>query len=318
MLKKMPPLIRPRKLKPGATIGIVAPASPMDPENLEKGVRYLESLGYRVAIGRHVYARQGYLAGSDADRAADLQEMFTRPDIDAIFCVRGGFGVLRILHLLDYDAIRANPKILVGYSDITALQLSLFRKTGLITFSGPMVAVEMARGIHPKTEEYFWQILTSGQDRLELPPLAPPFYESHRRGKAVGRLLGGCLSLVSFLIGTPYGPDFSDALLFLEDVGEEPYRIDGRMAHLRYAGILEKAAGLILGKFEDCEPARGKPSLSLDEVLNQYLDTVDVPSVKNFDYGHGKIKHTLPVGLLAELDADEPVLTLMEPAVETT
>ncbi len=311
----MPPLIKPPKLRPHATLGIVAPASPMKPDKLERGVRYLEKLGYRVELGDSVYERNGYLAGTDEQRANDLMRMFVRPDIDAIFCVRGGYGTPRLLNRLDYDLIRRYPKILVGYSDITALQLALFQTCGLITFTGPMVAVEMAdEKLDPRTEEQFWRTLTGDPALPALFPLQEDGWQAKIDRDVRGPLLGGCLSLVSRVLGTPFAPSFEKAILLLEDVGEEPYRIDGYLAHLRNAGILQQIRGAVLGRFEDCEPKSDQPSLSLEQVLSQYFDPLEIPVIYRFDYGHGKIKHTLPIGLPVMMRREPLSLEFVEPA----
>lgn len=285
----------------------------MSPDNLEKGLRYLESLGYRVKVGDAVYERYGYLAGDDERRLNDLHAMFADESVQAVFCVRGGYGTPRLLPRINYDLIAANPKILVGYSDITALQLAIFAKTGLVTFSGPMVAVEMAGTMEPATEEHFWRLLTTRNWDRELIPLGEPACIGNGRGAVTGRLIGGCLSLVSFLIGTPYLPDLTSAILFLEDVGEPPYRIDAYLAHLRNAGIFSRIAGLVFGKFRDCMPEKDKPSLTLEEVLQDYLSQAGKPALLNLDYGHGPLKYTLPIGAPARLDSDRGVLELLAP-----
>ncbi len=308
-------VLRPPRLQPGAGIGVIAPASPMAPENLEKGISYLEKAGYRMVRGQTLTLRRGYLAGEDRARAEDLMSMFQRPDVDAIFCVRGGYGTPRLLRLLDYDLIRRHPKILLGYSDITALQLAIFRRTGLVTFSGPMVAVEMANGILPQTEAALWRVLTDAETAVEFAPLQASSFESWNLREARGPLLGGCLSLVAAVLGTPFAPDFTGAVLLLEDVGEAPYRIDGYLAALKNAGVLESIAAAVIGRFEDCVPEEGKPSLELREVLEDYFLPLNIPVLLNIDYGHGKLKHTFPIGLPVRIDADPPRLMAEMPAV---
>ena len=311
----MPPVIKPPKLRPHATIGIVAPASPMNPEKLERGVRYLEKQGYRVEIGESVHEQRGHLAGPDDRRARDLMRMFERPDIDAIFCVRGGYGTPRLLPLLDYDLIRQHPKILVGYSDITALQLAVLKYTGLVTFTGPMVAVELAdETFDPRTEERFWRMLSGDPAAAEFLPLQEDGWQASVPQEVTGPLIGGCLSLVAAVLGTPYVPSFEGAILLIEDVGEEPYRIDGNLAHLRNAGILQHIRGAVLGRFEDCSPKPNRPSLSLQQVLEDYFEPLGIPLIYQFDYGHGKIKHTLPIGLPVRMRKDPYRLELAEPA----
>ncbi len=296
-------ILFPPKLRPGDTIGIVSPASPMIEERLEKGIAYLQKRGFRVLVGEHVHDRWGYLAGTDEARAADLHAMFANPDVKAIMSTRGGYGTPRLLRLLDYDLIGRNPKILVGYSDLTTLQLAIFAQTGLVTFSGPMVAVEMGKGIDPFTEAHFWPHLLAGETYSAFPSVEDAPLVRVRPGKATGRLLGGCLSMVNPLLGTPYQPDFEGSILVLEDVGEEPYRIDRYLSQFRAAGILEQVAGIIFSQFVDCEPGEN-PSLTLDEILEGYTRDLRIPIVKNFLYGHQDKKLTVPLGALVTLDAD--------------
>ncbi|MCH9008087.1 LD-carboxypeptidase, partial [candidate division KSB1 bacterium] len=240
-------MLRPPKLLVGGTIGIVGPGSPMKPERLVKGIRYLERRGYRVKLGEHIRDVYGYLAGSDVDRARDFNAMFQDPAVDAIICTRGGYGTPRILHKIDYDAVAANPKILVGYSDITGLQLALFARTGLVTFSGPMAAVEMGKGIHAFTEENFWPLVTSTEVDRKLTGNAGPLRTIHA-GTAEGTLLGGNLSLIAALTGTAFLPDLDGTILVIEDIGEEPYQIDRNLSQLRLAGVLQRIAGLPNGR----------------------------------------------------------------------
>jgi len=309
--------LKPFALSPDATIGIVSPAScPADEEIYRQGVRYLNQIGYNVVESDHVLDRRGYLAGEDDDRVDDLNKMLNDPGIDAVFCSRGGYGAPRIIDQIDFEALRKNPKIFVGYSDITSMNLAIWEKTGLVTFSGAMVAVEMGRGIAPFTEQYFWKLLTSVESigLLSNPPgLAIQVFNP---GKVGGKLLGGCLSLINVLLGTPYCPDFKDAILFIEDIDEEPYRVDRYLAQLKLAGILNEVAGIVIGQFIDCDPKDPeKPSLELDEIFQDYFGPLDIPIITNFAYGHGTIKHTMPVGVQAILDTDQGGLIITESAV---
>ncbi len=295
--------IFPPKLKKGDTIGVVSPASPMIAERLEKGIAYLEEKGFQVLLGEHVHDRWGYLAGSDEARVADLHAMFANPEVKAIISTRGGYGTPRLLTLLDYDLIRRNPKFFVGYSDLTTLQLAIFRKTGLVTYSGPMVAVEMGKGIDPFTEAHFWPHLLEGETYPEFPSVdEAPLVPLHP-GKATGTLLGGCLSMVNPVLGTPFQPDFRGSILVLEDVGEEPYRIDRYLSQFRAAGILNEVAGIVFSQFVNCEPG-DDPSLTIDEILIDYTKDLTIPVVKNFLYGHQDKKFTVPLGATVTLDAD--------------
>lgn len=307
---------KPPRLKKNDLIGVVAPASPVtDSSKIERGVRYIESLGYRVVIGRHVEQTTGYLAGPDAGRAADLHEMFRDRNVRAIFCLRGGYGTPRILPLLDYRLIARNPKILVGYSDITALQLALWKKCRLISFHGPMCGVEMAAGIHSVTEERFWELVTSPRkagilrtDQEKPSPLHP--------GTATGRLLGGNLSMVAGILGTPYQPDFKGSLLFLEEVGEEPYRIDRMLMQLINASVISSARAVLTGRFTDCVPSdTSKPSFTVAEILQDTAARSRRPFLSDVPFGHTDMKLTLPIGVRARVDAAAGGLALLEGAV---
>ncbi|MDZ7332167.1 MAG: LD-carboxypeptidase [candidate division KSB1 bacterium] len=310
--------LKPFQLTKNSTIGVVSPAScPADEVQYRQGIAYLESLGYRVVEAAHVLDRRGYLAGNDLDRANDLNAMFRDPHIDAIVCSRGGYGTARLLQCLDYEALGRNPKIFVGYSDITALNLAIWQQTGLVSFSGAMVAVEMGKGIDPFTELHFWRALTSTDPiGLLTNPENNPIQVYHP-GKATGILLGGCLSLINVLLGTPYCPDFRGAILFIEDIDEEPYRVDRYLAQLRLAGILDQVAGVVVGQFTECDPRDPeKPSLTLSEIFDDYLAPLNVPIITNFAYGHGSVKHIMPIGVKAILDTELGGVMIPESAVK--
>lgn len=301
-----------RPIPPKGAIAVIAPAFPPDKEKLEKGIRYLQNKGFSVVRGRSLTARQGYFAGSDALRLDELHDMFANPQVDAIICARGGWGTLRLLEQLDYELIRQNPKALVGYSDITTLQLAVWHKARVPSFSGPMAAVEMGGGILPFTEEHFWgQMLNTQQDyRFEFKQSTAEIW---RDGAASGLLLGGCLSMVAHQLGTPYCPDFNGAILFLEDVGEAPYKIDRYLAQLKMAGVFDGLAGLVLGNFLDCTDDYGVP---VREVLEDYFSAAPYPVVYDFPYGHGMKKFTMPIGVPAQLDTDSATLIVDNPFYE--
>lgn len=307
-------LCKPRALPKNGTIGVIAPASPVDAEKLNRGVRYLESLGYRVEVGRSAYAVEGYLAGDDTARLDDLMEMFTRPDIDAIFCARGGYGSSRLLARIDYAAIARNPKIFVGYSDITALHLALYRHAGLLTFSGPMVAVEFAAGIDSRTEAFFWRLLSDPRPVGQLPA-----WESHpavlRHGEAEGQILAGCLSILASIAGTPFFPATASSILLFEEIGELPYRVDRAFAQLQLAGLMEKVAAVLIGQFCDCDPEPGKPSWAIDEVLRDYFGAAGYAVVSGIEYGHNAVKLTIPIGARMRVRTEPVEIELIEGVV---
>jgi muramoyltetrapeptide carboxypeptidase len=307
-------IVKPHSLRRGDVIGICAPASaPSTDDAIDKGIRYLEHLGYRIELGKNVYRRRGYLAGTDDQRASDVNTLFANPNIKAVFTVRGGYGSHRILPLLNYSTIKRNPKIFVGYSDITALQLAFFTKTGLITFSGPMVASEMSAGLRGNEEELFWRTLTSHKP---LPPIDArrSFSTKHssRKNRSVGRLLGGNLSLVAALVGTPYFRAMSKLILLLEEIDERPYRIDRLLQQIKLAGVLKKINGVVLGKFIGCEPQKGKSSLTLEQVLDETFSDFRYPVLSSIHYGHVKRSLTLPLGVRVQVDARSGRLSFLE------
>ncbi|HCV41850.1 MAG TPA: LD-carboxypeptidase [Bacteroidetes bacterium] len=310
-------IIKPKRLRHGDLIGLVTPASPIaDPPRIERAVHYLERLGYRVTVGERVGKVHGYLAGADEERLADLRAMFEDQRVKAIIALRGGYGTPRLLSKLNYRLISRNPKILVGFSDITALQLALWRQCGLITFHGPMAGVDMADTIDGFTEELFWRTVTSTKKigRISFPPGVQP--STLHPGKAVGRLVGGNLSIVVSLLGTHYFPRTTDAVLFLEDIGEEPYRVDRMMTQLRNAKVFSKCNAVLTGQFSDCLPKdQAKPSLSVEEILDEVARHAGRPFISNLPFAHLPQKMTLPIGLRVQVDASSASIQYLESAV---
>ena len=308
---------KPPRLKKGDTIGIVAPASaPSTTAKIETGIAYLEKMGYRVKPGKHVHEVSGYLAGSDSHRAEDINTMFADPDVKAIIAVRGGYGAPRILDLIDYDVIRKHPKIFVGYSDCTALHGAFLRHAGLVSFAGPMVAVDMFEGIDPFTEENFWRLLTDPSDHTVL--RNPPGHEwqTIHGGICEGTLVGGNLSVFLSLWGSPYTPSLRDTVLLLEEIDEKTYRIDRMFAQLKHACVFQRINGLVLGSFTGCEPIEpDKPSLTLNQVFSDYLAPLSLPVVSNFAHGHTSPKLTIPIGLRVRLDTRRGDIELLESPV---
>lgn len=307
-------LIKPPRLEKGQTIGVIGPAGPTQPDRLNHGIEYLQHHGFQVKPGTHVLDRFGYLAGADEARLRDLHEMFADSEVKGIFCARGGYGTPRILDQIDYNLIRQNPKVFVGYSDVTALQLAIFSRAGVATFSGPMVAVEMGKGISKFTETHFWETVSLSQAPKRMSALTGPL-TCIKPGMARGPLLGGCLSLITTLVGTPFLPKFDNAILFVEDVGEEPYQVDRRLMQLKLAGILGKINGLVFGQFQDCAPEKPAESLSLEEVIRDMVSDLDIPVVMNLPYGHVDTKYTIPIGVQASLNADAGYLEILESGV---
>ncbi len=290
---------KPPPLLPGSRVLVVAPGSaPRDAARLEKGLAALTARGFEVETLRSDFAPHGFLAGPDAVRIDEFNRALAHPTATAIFCVRGGYGALRLLPYLDYDAARRHPKLLVGYSDITALHLALWEKARLPGLSGPMVAVEWD-AMDTLSEDLFWHLARGGTGPVVGP--GGEALEGVRDGDAEGVLLGGNLSLVARLIGTPYLPDLTGAILFLEEVGEEPYRVDGLLAHLKLAGILDSLGGLVLGGFTESEPSPDRPFLPLDTIVNDYTRDLNLPVARGLVYGHFPVKNTLPVGVRARL-----------------
>jgi muramoyltetrapeptide carboxypeptidase len=310
-------IVKPKRLQKGDLIGLVTPASPVaDSSKIERGVQYLERLGYQVIVGEHVGKVCGYLAGTDDERLADLHFLFADQRVRAIIAVRGGYGTPRLLSKLNYKLISQNPKILVGFSDITALQLALWKRCGLITFHGPMAGVEMANTIDRFTEELFWQTVTSTKKvgRISFPADVQPAVL--HPGKVSGRLIGGNLSLIASLMGTRYFPSMTGAVLFLEEISEEPYRVDRMMTQLRNAEITSRCNAVLTGQFNDCLPKdQSKPSLSVDEILGEAARQAAKPFISNLPFGHLPQKMTIPIGVRVRVDAGALSIEYLESAV---
>lgn len=309
-------MIRPRALPKNATIGIISPSSPQrDVSRLHRGIAYLEGLGYHVKLGKHVLDRHaGYLAGTDRDRARDIHDMFLDASVDAIFCSRGGYGCARLLPLLDFSLIRKNPKIFVGFSDVTSLQLALWSRARLVTFSGAMPSVDMADGFDSHAEEQFWRVITS---RKPLGKLKQPWPTSIiRNGIAEGRLLGGNLSVLTSILGTEFVPSLRGSVTVLEDVGEASYRIDRMLMHLSLATKGMRPSAVLYGAWSQDSRERGTtPHRNVSEVLNDRLDLTRGPIIADFMYGHEAKKFTLPFGILTQVDGKKGSVSLIEGAV---
>jgi muramoyltetrapeptide carboxypeptidase len=292
-------------LRGGDRIGVCAPGGPVREAALDRGLAYLRGRGFETVEGRHLRARHAYLAGTDAERLADLQTLLSDPAIRAIWFARGGYGTGRILGALDLSPLRRAPKALIGYSDATVLQAACDRVLGLGSYYGPLVA-ELG---DPAAfdEDSLWTALSAdaaGRRDLEAASVA-------RHGRGEGRLVGGCLSLLVGLVGTPYAPRTGGAVLFWEDVNEEPFRIDRMLGHLRLAGVLQGLRGMIVGRLIGCGGADPAAVLPLREILDTHLRGTDYPVVVDFPAGHCPAKVTLPLGRRVRLDTDPPRLTVL-------
>ncbi len=316
-----PRTVRPGRLRPGDTVGLVNPAGALwEPVNADIAAESLAVLGFKTKRGQNLLARRGYFAGTDEQRAADLNAMFADPEVRAIHCVRGGWGCARVLPLLDWKAIERNPKILLGYSDITALLLALHARTGLVTFHGPVAASQW----NPFNVGYMKRVLQEGEavtfenlkeiDEDDLTVVENRVQTLHP-GTARGRLLGGNLTVLTSLVGSGYLPDWDGCILFLEDVEEAPYRIDRMLTQLRLAGILQKARAVIWGHCTDCKPGEGFGSLTVSEVLQDHIRPLKVPAWQGAMIGHIDRQFTLPIGAEVEVDATAGTLRMLEPAV---
>jgi muramoyltetrapeptide carboxypeptidase len=301
-----------KRLESGDTIGMVAPASPSDHSKVEKAVKNLTAMGYRVKTGESVYKSRGYLAGGDELRAEDINRMFGDDEVNAIFCLRGGYGSQRILDLVDFKLIRNNPKIFMGFSDITALLNAIYQECGLITFHGPMGG-DFAGGLGKSTKAAMRKALESTDPIGEVPN--PEVPEVVAEGRAKGALVGGNLSIVAASLGTPYEIDTKGKILLLEDVNEEPYSIDRMLNQLRLAGKLRDAAGIVLGDWGDSEPKEPEKSLSLEEAFEDMFKNTGKPVLKGYKIGHCKPNITVPIGAEALIDTCSRTLCILEQAV---
>ncbi|MFC0135870.1 LD-carboxypeptidase [Massilia eurypsychrophila] len=314
-------LIKPPRLREGDLIGVIAPGGYTSDTSIEKSVSKIESLGFRVRLGANLREVHGNYAGSVIQRLTDLHAMFADPEVKAIWCIRGGSGCISLLAGLDYALVRANPKILLGYSDITALHLAIFRRAGLVTFHGPVASssqsdystAHMLAVLMDPLPTYTIPMAMENQRRAR----AEPHYaiRTVQGGKATGALMGGNLSMVSALAGTPYAADFRHSILFLEDVNEAPYRIDRWMTQLDLSVGLANAAGVMIGICDKCGPGDEPNSLTLDETLDIHLKPLTIPAVTGYSFGHIRHQFTMPMGIRATLDTERQTLTLLEAAV---
>jgi muramoyltetrapeptide carboxypeptidase len=295
--------VRPRRLKPGDTIGIVAPAGVFDPEKFMLGKSVLESMGFQTFFDDGIFQKHEFLAGTDIQRANQVNRLFADPTVQAIVCARGGYGSMRILSLLDFETIQTHPKIFLGFSDISALLSVLYDRCSLVTFHGPVVTT-LAKASE-KTIMAMKTVLTSDAPPLEL---TPGNGKVIKPGVCSGAVIGGNLTTLCHLVGTSFVPNFKGKILLIEDVGEMPYRIDRMLTQMKLAGCFNEIAGLILGGFKECG--------YLDEVLEIFsniFEDADIPILTGFEVGHGEHNLTIPMGLGATLDTKSKKLLFHEP-----
>lgn len=305
-----------KALELGDTIGLIAPSSPTKKENLEKAKDKLIEMGFKVKMGKSPYERYGYLSGSDEIRANDINEMFRDKEVDGILCTRGGYGTPRILDLLDYQVIKNNPKVFIGYSDITALHIAFTQKSNLVTFHGPMVTSDMIGNFSDFSKDsLFKAIMNTGA----IGKISNPQGEEItiiNGGMAEGTIIGGNLSLIVDTIGTPYEIDVKGKILFIEETGEDPYKIDRMINQLRLSGKLKEAEGIILGDFNKCDIGKHSESLTLEQIFNDHIKPLGKPTIYNIQSGHCQPIITLPFGVRARLDGDKKEITILESAVK--
>lgn len=308
----------PMPINKGDTVGLVSPSSATDDSfNLQLAREAMEALGFKVKAGAHIAERRGHLAGTDAERAGDLNAMFADKAVKAIVCTRGGSGAARLLPLLDYNAIRRNPKVLLGYSDITALHNAIQAKTGLITFHGPIGSGSWNRFNVDQFQRVFLdRALVEYRNVVETGDELVPRQNrtvTITGGKTRGELVGGNLTVLTALAGSPYLPDFSGKILFLEDVSEAPYRVDRMFSTLKLMGALDKVAGVIFGECTDCKPGDGYGSLTLEQIFDDHVRPLNVPAYRGAMIGHIREQFIVPVGGRVELDADAGTFRMLEP-----
>jgi muramoyltetrapeptide carboxypeptidase len=320
MANQIQPLLKGNVLKAGDTIGIIAPASAVTGEDsitLTKEV--LEYFGFKVKEGKYIRERYGNLAGTDDQRLEDLHTMFSDKSVAGILCVRGGAGASRLLQRIDYDMIAKNPKALIGYSDITALIMAFQAKIGLVTFHGPVGTSTWSNYVAKTfTDQFMENKLATysnpdkkGDDIVQYKDRITTI----NPGVAEGKLLGGNLTLISGLCGSPFLPDFTGSILFLEEINESPEKVDRMFCQLKNAGILSKIKGFVFGKCTDCSPSGGYGSLNLDQILNDFIKPLNIPSYSGAVIGHINNQFLLPVGVKAKIDANKGTIEILEKAL---
>ena len=313
-------IIKPKRLKKGDTLGVIAPSSSLPPHVVERAIKNLEGLGFKLKLGKNCQKQNGYLAGTDAERLEDLHWAFSDPEVDAVWCIRGGYGATRLLPNIDFKLIKKNPKIFIGYSDITALHVAIFQQTGLVTFHGPVGTSEYS----DYTKGHVWNTLMNPTPQYKVEISAENALKESNlfktavisAGKCRGQLIGGNLSLLSAMDGTPNAlKDLKGKILFMEDIDERPYRVDRMLVQMLQSHNLKDLAGIALGVFEGCNPKTDENSLSLMDCFKDLLGNLGIPVFYGLSFGHITNQFTLPVGIEAELDTEGGTLTFLEAGV---
>lgn len=302
-------VIIPSPIQPGDLVAVVAPSGPPSEELVRLGLHFMKRKGFNIVTGRHLSKRYGYLAGTDDERIEDLNDALRNPLVKAVVFARGGYGAMRILNSIDCDAFCGHPKILLGMSDITVLHMSLYGRCGLVTFAGPMLADQIADGLDPISETSLLKALTEPLQGRELFDGVEGHLRILRPGRATGALLGGCLSLITALMGTPHLPDLTGSILFVEDVHEPPYRIDRMFTQLMLAGVLDRLGALILGHFVG--PDDSDVLSECERIVMELTSSSQIPIVSGFQHGHKLPNITIPNGIRVELDTSCPRLTTL-------
>ena len=314
-------MIKAKRLKKGDTIGVVAPASPSENRSeISRAKEYLEAMGYKVVIGKNVNKTKGFTSASEQDRADDINEMFARDDVDAVFATQGGYGSAQLIDKIDFELIRNNPKIFTGFSDITSLHLAIQKFSGVMTFYSPGMARFNEEDLTDYTKESFFRTLEKPEPAGEIKKADPKKWVHAISGGIIeAPVVGGCLTLICASLGTPYEIDCKGKILFFEDVDTEPWMIDHALCHLRNAGKLDDAAGFMIGHCEGCKPYDYKPGFccdtTLEDVLTYYLQPLNKPALYGLPMGHGDDLATLPLGAMVCLDADKKTFTVLEAGV---
>jgi len=316
------PILKPPALQQGDRIGLIAPSSSFDEQRYENALKNIREAGFKVEEGRHLHQQKGYLAGPDRGRLEDIHRMFDSRRVKGIWCLRGGYGSTRLLEKIDYRLIAANPKVFIGYSDITALLNAFWVKSGLSGFHGPVAGSELPEysrsNLLPLVtgqEKYPLEFLHSEENKEKGDENSEFRFHTIRSGNCIGRLSGGNLSLLASLAGTSYLDSFKDKIVFIEDIGEVPYRIDRMLTQLLQATDLKKAAGIALGICLRCEKKEDSNSLSLKETLSDRLGNLGIPVAYGLSFGHIREQFTLPMGVYAQFNSDTGILSILESPV---